>query len=132
MHNTHLRVAAWRWRRKPPGSLPHRLGPGGIFETETESCDDRRAHPPSARPPAPVIWLPHPHSWGCAVSRETYRHVVDAKRPYEFGGGLCNVLIRRVNDHIELLFHADLRTGALLSTEQAVEVAQALTTAAKI
>jgi hypothetical protein len=57
--------------------------------------------------------------------------VVEAKRPYEFGGGLCNVLIRRVNDHIELLFHADPRTGALLTGEQAVEVAQALAEAAK-
>jgi hypothetical protein len=64
------------------------------------------------------------------VNRDKYRHVVEAKRPYEFGGGLCNVLIRRVNDHIELLFHADPRTGALLSREQAVEAAQALTQAA--
>jgi hypothetical protein len=52
-------------------------------------------------------------------------------RPYEFGGGFCNIVIRRVNDHIELLFHADPRTGALLTTEQAVEMAQALTDAAK-
>jgi hypothetical protein len=65
------------------------------------------------------------------VSRDKYRHVVAAKRPYEFGGGLCNVLIRRVHDHVELLFHADPRTGALLSPEQAVEAAQALTEAAR-
>jgi hypothetical protein len=64
------------------------------------------------------------------VSREKYRHVVAAQRLYEFGGGLCNVLIRRVNDQVELLFHADPRTGALLSPEQAVEAAQALTQAA--
>jgi hypothetical protein len=64
------------------------------------------------------------------VSREQYRHVVAAKRPYEFGGGLCNVLIRRVNDQVELLFHADPRTGALLTAEQAAEAAQALTKAA--
>jgi hypothetical protein len=56
--------------------------------------------------------------------------VVEAKRPYEFGGGLCNILIRRVNDHVELLFHADPRTGALLSTDQAIEIAQALMNAA--
>jgi hypothetical protein len=64
------------------------------------------------------------------VSRERYRHVIDAKRPHEFGGGLCNLLIRRINDHVELLFHADLRTGAALSTEQAVQVAHALMEAA--
>lgn len=64
------------------------------------------------------------------MSREQYRHVVDAQRPHEFGGGRCNVLIRRVNDHVELLFHADPRTGALLTAEQALEIAQALTKAA--
>jgi hypothetical protein len=64
------------------------------------------------------------------VNPEKYRHVVDAKRPSEFGGGLCNLVIRRVNNHIELLFHADPRTGAALTAEQAVEVAQALTDAA--
>lgn len=66
------------------------------------------------------------------MSREQYRYVVGAKRPYEFGGGFCNVLIRRVNDQVELLFHADPRTGALLTAEQAVEAAQALTRAANV
>jgi len=65
------------------------------------------------------------------VSRERYRHVVGARRSHQFGGGLCNVLIRRINDHVELLFHADLRTGAVLTTEQAVEAAHALIEAAR-
>ncbi len=60
------------------------------------------------------------------MSHESYRRVVDAKRPSEFGGGLCNLLIRRVNNHVELLFHADPRTGAILTQELAVELAQPL------
>ena len=80
--------------------------------------------------PATSIRIPHTDFRGDAVNQEKYRHVVDAKRPSEFGGGLCNVLIRRVKNQVELLFHADLRTGALLTAEQAFELAQALTDAA--
>jgi hypothetical protein len=42
---------------------------------------------------------------------ETYRHVVDARRPFKYGGGACTVLVRRVDVTVEVLFQADLRTG---------------------
>ena len=58
------------------------------------------------------------------------RHVIDARRPIQYGGGACNLLLRSVNGHVELLFHATPQTGAVLTRQQAVELAQALTVAA--
>ena len=46
---------------------------------------------------------------------ETYRQAIDARRPSEYGGGACTVLVRRVNGTVELLFHADPRTGAVMT-----------------
>jgi hypothetical protein len=63
---------------------------------------------------------------------ETYRHAIDTRRPSEYGGEACTVLVRRVDATVELLFHADPRTGAVMTPAQAIEVAQALTEAAKI
>jgi hypothetical protein len=62
---------------------------------------------------------------------ETYRRAFDARRPSEYGGGVCTVLVRRVNGTVELLFHADPRTGAVMTPAQAIEVAEALTVAAE-
>jgi hypothetical protein len=61
---------------------------------------------------------------------ETYRHAVDGRRVQEYGGGACTILVRRVGDRIEVLFHAALDTGAALSREQAAELAEALRQAA--
>ncbi|MFN2535599.1 MAG: hypothetical protein ABR528_10145 [Pseudonocardiaceae bacterium] len=61
---------------------------------------------------------------------ETYRHAVDARRVQQYGGGACTILVRRVGDRIEVLFHAALDTGAALSREQAAELAEALRQAA--
>jgi hypothetical protein len=63
---------------------------------------------------------------------ETYRHAIEARRPREYDGGACTVLVRRVDSTVELLFHADPRTGAVMTSAQAIEVARALTEAAKI
>ena len=62
---------------------------------------------------------------------ETYRRAIDARRPSEYGGGVWTVLVRRVNGTVELLFHADPRTGAVMTPAQAIEVAEALTVAAE-
>ena len=62
---------------------------------------------------------------------ETYSQAIDARRPSEYGGGACTVLVRRVNGTVELLFHADPRTGAVMTAAQAVEVGEALTVAAE-
>jgi hypothetical protein len=40
------------------------------------------------------------------------------------------VLVRRVNNQVELLFHASPQTGAVLTPAQAILIAQALTAAA--
>jgi hypothetical protein len=60
-----------------------------------------------------------------------HRHVIDARRPIQYGGGACNLLLLNSNDHLELLFHATPQTGAVMTPAQAVELAQALTTTAK-
>jgi hypothetical protein len=65
------------------------------------------------------------------VSAETHRFALDARRPSEFGGGLCTVLVRRVNNRVELLFHASPQTGAIMTPAEAILIAQALTTAAE-
>jgi hypothetical protein len=62
---------------------------------------------------------------------ESYRHAIDARRPNEYGGGTCTVLVRRIDGRVELLFHACPETGAVLSSAQAVEIATALTVAAE-
>jgi hypothetical protein len=64
------------------------------------------------------------------VSAETHRFALDARRPSEFGGGTCTVLVRRINNQVELLFHASPQTGAVLTPAQAILIAQALTAAA--
>ena len=64
-------------------------------------------------------------------SNESHRHAIDAQRPLEYGGGRCTLLVRRLNDQIELLFHATPETGAIMTPAQALEMAKALTTAAE-
>ena len=63
---------------------------------------------------------------------ESHRHAIDAQRPSEYGGGRCTLLVRRLNDQIELLFHATPETGAIMTPTQAVEIGQALIAAAEI
>jgi hypothetical protein len=58
------------------------------------------------------------------------RHAIDARRVFAYGGGACTLLVLRNTDScVELLFHASPETGAVLTVEQAVELAQALTEA---
>lgn len=64
------------------------------------------------------------------MNAETHRFALDARRPSEFGGGMCTVLVRRVNNRVELLFHASPQTGAVMTPAEAILIAQALTTAA--
>ena len=64
-------------------------------------------------------------------ANESHRHAIDAQRPSEYGGGRCTLLVRRLNDQIELLFHATPETGAIMTPAQAVEMAKALTAAAE-
>ena len=64
------------------------------------------------------------------MSAETHRFALDARRPSEFGGGMCTVLVRRVDNRVELLFHASPQTGAVMTPAEAILIAQALTTAA--
>lgn len=63
--------------------------------------------------------------------RETYRAGIEARRTTEAGGGVCTLLVRRVDGRVELLYHAALSTGAELSDDQAVELAEHLTEAAR-
>ncbi len=62
---------------------------------------------------------------------EVWRHAVDARRTTEHGGGACTLLIHVIDGRVELLFHADPTTGAVLTRERAAEVSVALTTAAQ-
>jgi hypothetical protein len=65
------------------------------------------------------------------VSRNhKHRHVIDARRPIQYGGGACNLLLLNGDEHVELLFHATPQTGAVMTPAQAAELAQALTTLA--
>ena len=62
---------------------------------------------------------------------ESYRHAIDARRPSEYGGGACTILVRRIGDRVELLFHAALNTGAALTREEAAEPSDALRAASR-
>lgn len=62
---------------------------------------------------------------------EPYRHAIDARRVREYGAGACTILVRRVGDRVELLFHAALNTGAALTREEASELSAALREAAR-
>lgn len=90
-----------------------------------EAGDDRYD---LARPPTRAD-LPDLRPLDRVVNGATYRHARDARRPSQYGGGVCTLLVRRVNDHVELLFHASPETGAIMTDEQTIEIAQALTTA---
>lgn len=61
---------------------------------------------------------------------ESAYHCVEGRRPREYGGGACNVLTRRYDGRVELLFHAAPETAAVLTDEQAREIAAALLEAA--
>ncbi len=60
---------------------------------------------------------------------ETYRAVLRARRPVDAGGGACTLIVRRVNGRIELLHHGVLSTGAVLTDDEADELAGRLTAA---
>ncbi|MPZ66731.1 MAG: hypothetical protein GEU83_14875 [Pseudonocardiaceae bacterium] len=60
---------------------------------------------------------------------ETYRAVLHARRPVDVGGEACTLIVRRVNGRIELLHHGVLSTGAMLTDDQADELARRLTAA---
>lgn len=62
---------------------------------------------------------------------ETYRHAIDGRRPSGYGGGACTVLVRAVDGTVEVLFHADLRTAAVLTVAQVGELTDALTAATR-
>ncbi len=62
--------------------------------------------------------------------KKSYRHAIDARRLFAYGGGACTLLVlRSAEGQVELLFHATPETGAVLTVEQAVELAQALSEA---
>jgi hypothetical protein len=67
----------------------------------------------------------------CQHPGESYRHAIDARRPSAYGGGTCTVLVRCIDGRVELLFHACPETGAVMTPAQAIEIAEALTEAAK-
>ncbi|MPZ65548.1 MAG: hypothetical protein GEU83_08530 [Pseudonocardiaceae bacterium] len=58
---------------------------------------------------------------------EIYRADLEARRPAETGGGMCTLIVRRVNDRVQLLHHGVLSTGAELTDDEASEVAGYLT-----
>jgi hypothetical protein len=64
-------------------------------------------------------------------SNQKHRHVIDARRPIQYGGGACNLLLRGIDGHVELLFHATPQTGAVMTRVQALELARALTRVAE-
>lgn len=63
--------------------------------------------------------------------RDSHRFALEARRPSEYGGGACTLLVRLVNGQVELLFHAIPQTGAIMTPTQAIEIAHALTKAAE-
>lgn len=62
---------------------------------------------------------------------ETYRAAMEARCPADYGGGVCTLLVRRVGGQMQLLHHAALSTGAVLTPEEAIELADSLTAAAR-
>lgn len=58
--------------------------------------------------------------------KETYRQALEARRVQEYGGGACTLLVRRIDGDVEVLFHAVPETGAVLTHQQATELAYAL------
>jgi hypothetical protein len=62
---------------------------------------------------------------------EIFRHAIDARCVREYGSRACTILVRRVGDRVELLFHAALNTGAALTREEAAELFAALREAAR-
>ncbi|MQA13004.1 MAG: hypothetical protein GEV09_02230 [Pseudonocardiaceae bacterium] len=62
---------------------------------------------------------------------ESYRAVIEARRPVDTGGGACTLTVRCINGRVELLHHGVLSTGATLTDEQANELAAHLTSATR-
>ncbi len=60
---------------------------------------------------------------------ETYRAALEARRPFETGGGACTLIVRRVDGRVQLLHHGVLSTGAELSDYEADELIRHLTAA---
>jgi allophanate hydrolase subunit 2 len=65
------------------------------------------------------------------TGEETYRAVIEARRPTDTGGGACTLTVRRVDGRVQLLHHGVLSTGAVLSDEQAHELAGYLVSATR-
>ena len=65
-----------------------------------------------------------------AYDEKCHRHAIDERHVFAYGGGACTVLVlRRAEGSVELPFHACPETGAVLTAEQAVELAHAVTKA---
>ena len=62
---------------------------------------------------------------------EAFRCAIDARRVTGHGGGACTLLVRRVGDRVELLFHAVPEIGAVLTFGQAAQLAAGLREAAQ-
>ncbi len=63
---------------------------------------------------------------------ETYRAVLCTRRPVDIGGEACTLIVRRVNGRIELLHHGVLSTGAVLTDDEADELAGRITAARRV
>ncbi len=60
---------------------------------------------------------------------ETYRASIAARRPSQFGGGPCSLLVRRIGGRVELIFHGATETAAELPDELAAELVNCVTAA---
>jgi hypothetical protein len=79
-------------------------------------------------PPPLLVPRPRVHE----INRsDSHRFALSTRRPPHYGGGTCTILVRHVSGHVELLFHADPRTGSIMTPTQASDIAHALTQAAK-
>ena len=127
--------------------LFHAMHQTGAVMTRTQAVElaqalARAAESRETTAPQPLA-IPRPHLVSCALRLSTatvaqphnrnsqYCHVVDARRPIQYGGGACSVLLCSVDSHVELLFHAAPETGAVMTRAQAVELAQALARSAE-
>jgi hypothetical protein len=63
---------------------------------------------------------------------ESFRYAIEARRVFERGGGACALLVIRTGRRIMLLHHGAFDTAADLSPELALDLAEALRTAARI